>query len=115
MNVIWYKIWFDLWHNKVCTLLAILSISIGVFAVGITFGMSDQLLAGMDKAHQATIPAHFTITVAQNVDVGLITRLKKIPGVEDITLGNRINIRYKAELDETWENGWLLTREDYES
>jgi putative ABC transport system permease protein len=114
MSVIWYKVWSDLWDNKVRTVLAILSIAVGVFAVGVTFGMSDQLLVGMDAAHQASIPAHFTIAVTQNVDDNLTNRLKKIDGVENITLGNFVNIRYKINLEDEWDVAWLITREDYE-
>ena len=44
MGVIWQKVWFDLWHNKVRTILAIISIAVGVFAVGAIFGMNDQML-----------------------------------------------------------------------
>ena len=35
MGVTWYKIWRDLAHNKARTLLVVLSISVGVFAMGI--------------------------------------------------------------------------------
>ena len=59
MSVIWDKVWSDLWANKVRTILAVLSISAGVFAVGAMFGMGDQLLSGMDRAHQAVLPSHF--------------------------------------------------------
>ncbi len=44
MSVIWQKIWSDLWGNKVRTLLVVLSIAVGVFAVGAIFGMVEQLL-----------------------------------------------------------------------
>ena len=49
MGVIWYKIWFDIWHNKPRTLLTVLSIAAGVFAVGSIFGMSDMMLSNMDS------------------------------------------------------------------
>ena len=49
MGVIWYKIWFDIWHNKTRTFLAVLSIAAGVFAVGAIFGMSQMMLSNMDK------------------------------------------------------------------
>ena len=45
MSVIWRKVWLDLWQNKVRTVLAVLSIAAGVFAIGATFGMADQLLS----------------------------------------------------------------------
>ena len=38
MGVIWYKIWFDIWHNKTRTFLAVLSIAAGVFAVALEPG-----------------------------------------------------------------------------
>ena len=49
MSVIWHKVWFDLWSNKIRTMLAVLSIAVGVFAIGAVFGMVDQLLSGMDR------------------------------------------------------------------
>ena len=47
MGVIWQKVWSDLWSNKVRTMLAVLSIAVGVFAVGAVFGMSDQVSGGV--------------------------------------------------------------------
>jgi hypothetical protein len=39
MSVIWRKVWFDLfWSNKVRTLLPVLSIAAGVFAIDAVFG-----------------------------------------------------------------------------
>ena len=58
MSVVWHKVWSDLWDNKIRTILAVLSISAGVFAIGAIFGMVDQLITGMDSAHQATYPSH---------------------------------------------------------
>jgi len=114
MSVIWQKVWSDLWNNKIRTILAVLSIAVGVFAVGVTFGMSDQLLTGMDKAHQASKPAHFTIAVTRNVTDDLVNRLKKIDGVADIALGNFVAVRYKINLEDEWDTAWLINREDFE-
>ena len=69
MGVIWYKIWFDIWHNKTRTLLAVLSIAAGVFAVGAIFGMSDMLLTNMDASHRAVIPTHVYVYLDQKYDV----------------------------------------------
>ncbi len=113
MSVIWYKLWSDLWDNKIRTLLIVLSIAVGLFAVGLTFGMADQMLASMDAAHQAGIPAHFTMYVTQNIDRDIVHRLKKVKGVEDIALGSQKTIRYKIRPDDEWDTAWLIMREDY--
>ena len=112
MSVIWNKVWFDLWHNKVRTVLAVLSISAGVFAVGATFGMADQMLATMDSAHQETFPSHLQIFTA-GIDQNTAVRLKKIEGVEAIELRNFHTVRYRTKPEDEWESGWLIMR-DYE-
>ena len=61
MSVIWKKVWFDLWQHKLRTLLVVLSIAVGVFAVGITFGLIEQLIPTMDSSHRSTSPSHATM------------------------------------------------------
>ena len=65
--VIWNKIWFDLWHNKTRTLLAVLSIAVGVFAVGAMFGMADMMSTEMDRSHQSVQPPHINIILSEPV------------------------------------------------
>jgi putative ABC transport system permease protein len=114
MSVIWHKLWSDLWDNKARTLLAVLSIAAGVFAIGAMFGMSDQLLKGMDATHQVSIPSHFQMFVTKNVDEDIVNHLKKVEGVEDIALGSQLtNLHYKIHPDDEWDTGWLIMREDY--
>ncbi len=114
MSVVWRKVWFDLWHNKVRTLLAVLSIAVGVFAIGAIFGMVDQLLPGMDRAHQASQPSHITMTLNQRIDRDTADRLKSIKGVEDIQVTNAVEIRYKLKPADEWQAGFLQMRDDYE-
>ena len=35
MSVVWRKVWRDLWHNKLRTLLVILATATGVFSLGL--------------------------------------------------------------------------------
>ena len=68
MGVLWDKVWFDLWQRKARTILAVLSIAVGVFAIGAIFGLTDQLLSGMNEAHQSVAPSHLNIVLRQFVD-----------------------------------------------
>ena len=45
MGVLWDKVRFDLWHRKARTLLAVLSIAAGVFAIGAMVGLPDPMLS----------------------------------------------------------------------
>jgi len=48
MSVIWYKVWSDLWHNKIRTLLAVLSIAAGMFAGTKNYYKGDQIRVRTD-------------------------------------------------------------------
>ncbi len=113
MSVIWYKIWFDLWHNKTRTLLAVLSVAAGAFAVGAIFGMSDQLITTMDQSHQSTMPPHINVSVVGLVDRDTLLSLRDVPGVEDIEPYNQVSIMYKLHPEDTWRQG-LIQMRDYQ-
>jgi len=113
MSVIWYKVWSDLWNNKTRTLLAVLSIAAGVFAVGVAFGMADQMLSGMDAAHQTVFPSHINMFLQNTIDRDTAVRLKKISGVADIEVANQVGLRYKINPEDEWEFGSLAMRDNY--
>jgi putative ABC transport system permease protein len=113
MGVIWHKIWFDLWHNKTRTLLAVLSVAAGAFAVGAIFGMSDQLSTTMDRSHQSVMPPHINIILGQPVDRDTLLNLRTVPGVENVEPYNSISVMYKLHPGDEWRQGVIQTR-DYE-
>jgi putative ABC transport system permease protein len=115
MGVIWHKIWFDLWHNKTRTLLAVLSIAAGVFAVGAIFGMSDLLTTNMDQSHRAVEPPHINIILAEAVDRDTLLNLKDVPGVEGIEPYNNVSVLYKLHPQDTeWRQGVIHMRGDWD-
>jgi putative ABC transport system permease protein len=114
MGVIWYKIWFDIWHNKTRTLLTVLSIAAGVFAVGAIFGMSDMLLTNMDGSHRAVLPTHITVSLATLVDRDTLLSLRDVPGVEDVEPLNSANVLYKLQPEAEWKQGVIQMRDNYE-
>ena len=61
MRIGFRKILRDLWRSKGRTFLAVLSVFIGVFAVGTISGMNDLLPARMLTSYGATNPAHIAI------------------------------------------------------
>ena len=115
MGVIWHKIWFDLWNNKTRTLLAILSIAAGVFAVGAIFGMSDMLLKNMDKSHHAVLPTHINVHLDEAIDREIILNLKEVPGVEDVEPYNSVSVLYKLHPQDDWRQGVIQMRDNYDA
>jgi len=115
MGVIWHKIWFDLWNNKTRTLLAILSIAAGVFAVGAIFGMSDMLITNMDRSHHEVLPTHINVQLDSPVDRDILLNLNEVPGVEDIEPYNSVSILYKLHPQDDWRPGVIQMRDNYDA
>ncbi len=113
MGVIWQKVWFDLWHNKTRTLLAVISIAVGVFAVGTVFGMNDQMLTAMDASHRKDMPQHFTMNLTRLIDRDTALALRQVPGVEDVEPLNQIALRYRFPADKNWHQAIVQMRDDY--
>jgi putative ABC transport system permease protein len=113
MGVLWDKVWFDLWQRRGRTLLAVLSIAAGVFAIGTIFGMVDQMLASMDAAHRDVRPSHMNIILRQPIDRETADSLANIPGVAGIELLNLATVRYKIDPDADWDSATLVMRDDY--
>ncbi|MFN8482946.1 MAG: FtsX-like permease family protein [Anaerolineae bacterium] len=113
MGVLWYKVWFDIWNYKTRTVLAVLSIAAGVFAIGVVFGMVDQLLSGMDAAHQAVHPSHIQMYLHDYISSDVVRGLKRAPGVEDIEPFNVVNIMYRPRAGGDLKQGMLVLREDW--
>jgi len=113
MNALWHKTLFDLWQNKSRTILVVLSIAAGVFAIGAIFGLVDQLLSGMDQAHLAVSPSHINIILRDPIDQRTAEMLTDFDGVVDIEPVNQLSIRYKNNSDTEWALGTLVMRPDY--
>lgn len=105
MGVIWHKVWFDLWHNKTRTVLAVLSIASGVFAVGSMFGMADMMLTTMDRSHQSTMPPHINVGLTSYVNRDTLLNLATLPGVEGIEPYNEVGITYRLGPGKPWRQG----------
>lgn len=114
MGVLWNKIWFDIWHNKVRTVLAVLSIAAGVFAIGVVFGMNDQLMTGMDAAHRAVTPSHLNMGLSRYATRDEILGIKRVPGVIDVEPYNQIALEYRVSPTAEWKLGVANLREDWD-
>ena len=114
MSVLWHKLWFDLWHQKSRTFLAILSITAGLFSIGAIFGMVDQLITGMDQAHSLVAPSHINIILRNFITEDVVESLRSIDGVVDIDPVNQISVRYKVNPEDKWRLGTLVQRPDFQ-
>ena len=113
------KVWGDLAHNKARTLLAVLSIAAGVFAVGLAFGALGVMRAYIEQDKLATKPADLTFRAgALDQDAfhqDLIDAALRRPGVADAEGETTVPLRWKLEREKNWRNGVLVARTDYDA
>jgi len=115
MGVLWYKVWSDLWNSKTRTLLAVLSIAAGVFAIGVMFGMSDLLITNLDESHQEVMPPHLNVILGEPVDLDTLLELRHVPGVEDVDPYNSLSILYRLNPQSEWRQGLVFMRDDFDA
>ncbi len=96
----WKKILRDLWGNKLRTLLVVLSIGVGVFAVGAvnhTFAIVGQELA---VTYPKANPAAATL-ITDSFNDDLVQMVRRMPGVEEVEarmqIGAQIRISEKEQ------------------
>ncbi|HEY3474926.1 MAG TPA: FtsX-like permease family protein, partial [Anaerolineales bacterium] len=109
-----HKICFDIWHNKTRTLLAVLSIAAGVFAVGSIFGMSEMLLFHMDRSHREVLATHINAALVMPVERDILLSINAVPGVEAVEPYNSLAVLYKLRPENEWKQAVIQMRDDYE-
>ncbi len=79
----WSKIFHDLWDHKARTLLVMLTIAVGVFAVGFVGDLFFITLPDLDNNYQVANP-HGAIIYTDLFDDDLLPSLARVPGVGDV-------------------------------
>jgi putative ABC transport system permease protein len=94
----WHKVFADLWSNKTRTLLTILTIAVGVMAVGFIRGMSVIMLADMNADYQSANP-HEAILYTDPFDEPMVHAARHVPGVLDAEGRSVVNSRVIVSTD----------------
>jgi putative ABC transport system permease protein len=98
----WNKVLADLWSNKVRTLLVVLSIAVGVFAVGMVSITFDILMNDMDTDYQSSNPYHAELYTSY-LQTEMINTLAKTEGVAAVE--GRGSMNAEVELaDGSWKD-----------
>jgi ABC-type lipoprotein export system ATPase subunit/CRP-like cAMP-binding protein len=116
----WRKVIRDLWDHKARTVMVVMSIAVGVFAVGMIMGSNVVMNQGMNGGWAAINPAHATIYTDQ-FDEGLVNTMRHIEGVADADARRNLSLRFKAgdasvaaNDDIPWRNVNLINYLDYD-
>src|SRR6266508_4609430 len=107
----WRKLLHDLWSNKTRTILVVLSIAVGVFAVGMIAGSRVMLQRDLAAAYTDSRPYNATLFTSW-FDDDLVQVVRHMPGVQEAEGRHTIGARLKIGSDE-WRPIQLIAVPDY--
>ncbi len=111
----WKKVLGDIWENKLRALLVVLSIALGVFAVGTIAEARIRMLEGLNGAYRAINPFTGVIHVApeQAFDDDLVDIIRRLPGVKEAEGRAFANVRLRVAPNE-WADLQLRAVSDWD-
>ena len=112
MGVIWRKVWRDLAHNKVRTLLVVLSTTVGLFALGMVFGMHGAVRSWLAEDYRAAAPAHVNFWPTP-FDQEIVDVIRQEPNIAEAEGRMSFSVRWRLASETDWHDGILIARTDY--
>ena len=98
----WRKVLRDLAANKARTLLVVLSIAVGVFAVGMIAGANVLLTRGMTEGYRAINPSS-AILYTDPFDEELVDVIRRVAGVKEAEGRRSVRVRVQVG-EEEWRD-----------
>ncbi len=79
MSIAYRKVFRDLWSNKARTALVVLSIAVGVMAVGMIFSSNSLMDQRMTAAQVASSPSNVWLFLRGMIDDDGIASVERLP------------------------------------
>jgi putative ABC transport system permease protein len=111
-SVRWRKVFRDLGVARTRTVLVVLSIAVGVFAVGTIAGSSALLQEGLREKYLASRPASATLATSAFGD-DLVEAVREMPGIADAEARRSVTVRLRTG-PETYRELQLTAISDFE-
>ncbi|MFN2142795.1 MAG: FtsX-like permease family protein [Candidatus Promineifilaceae bacterium] len=113
MNTRWRKVWRDLWANKTRTILVLLSIAVGVTAIGMVMGAQIIVDESLPAAYAAVNPASATVYSLSTFDEDVVAAIDEMPEVGEAEGRRFTTIRFLTS-DGEWRSMQLTAIPDFE-
>jgi putative ABC transport system permease protein len=115
MTVTQTKVWRDLVCNKARTLLVVLATAVGIFALGLVFGLSGTIRTRLSEDHRASQPGHIALWIRRSTGLEVVEAARYEPGVVDAEATMSSSVRWRLEGETEWRDGSLRAQDSYET
>lgn len=113
MSPRWRKVVRDLWSNKTRTLLVLLSIAVGVTAIGMVQGSQLIVDEYLPEFYAGVNPSSAQLFALDTFDEGVVETIRAMPEVAAAEGRRTVTVRFLAESGE-WRSLQLVAIPDYE-
>jgi putative ABC transport system permease protein len=111
----WTKVYRDLWNNRSRTILVILSIAVGVFAIGMIAATQQALTASLNAQYAALRPADAILQTEPMLDDDFVTGIRHMRGVDEAEGRRALPLRISLDGEgATWRDITLYALADYD-
>ncbi len=110
----WYKVIHDLFGNKTRTLLIVLSMAVGLFAIGIILSARTILSDGLASSFAAIHPSSGTVRTVELFDENFLQSVRSMQEVQEADARRNIAARVEVAPGE-WKNISLFVIADYDN
>ena len=111
----WTKVYRDLWNNRSRTILVILSIAVGVFAIGMIAATQQALTESLNAQYVALRPADVILQTEPMLDDDFVTSISNMRGVNEAEGRRALPLRISLDGEgATWRDITLYALADYE-
>ncbi|KAA3657741.1 MAG: ABC transporter permease, partial [Chloroflexi bacterium] len=110
----WAKIVNDLWNNKLRTVLIVLSIAVGLFAVGTIVNTRSILSVELARSFAAIHPSTGIVTTIEPFDVDFVEAVRGMQEVTAVDARRMMEVRVEVASGE-WITLRVFAIEDYEN
>ncbi len=97
LGVRWYKVLNDLQSNKTRTVLIVLSIAVGLFAIGTIVNARVILSQDLAEGYAAIAPSSGVIRTAQTFDEDLVRSVRQMSGVQEADARTHLSVRCQVK------------------
>ena len=109
----WYKVIRDMWLNRTRTVLVVLSIAVGVFAMGVITNAQLVLSRDLAAGYAAANPSHATILTLDSFGEDVVEAIRRMPEVAEAEARRNVYVRIQTGPDE-WRLSQFVAIADFD-
>src|SRR3990172_6515026 len=111
----WKKVYRDLWNNRSRTILVILSIVVGVFAIGMIASTRQALTTSLAAQYAALPPADVILKTDPGLDDDFVASIRHMRGVAEAEGRRALPLRISLDgSGDTWRDLTFYAIPDYD-